>query len=239
MRPRIVLVEPSHPGNIGAAARAMKTMGLSELCLVKPKKFPHSDAYAMASNATDVLDNADIATSLAEAIADCVQVFGSSARLRTADFITQTPRAAFAVLQKKFRSQATAIVFGRERTGLTNAELNLCNEQIHIPANAEYSSLNLAQAVQIVCYEYLLSTQEHNEQPYSKARDTASSAEVQGMLEHIKSVALKTDFLDRSQPKYLMIHLARLFSRCQLNLKEVNIIRGICTAVDKQLRRIK
>lgn len=150
---RIVLVETSHPGNIGASARAMKTMGLDELVLVAPRDFPSADATARASGADDVLARARIVDSLGEAIADCGFVAGASARLRKLSWPVVNPRAAAAALQKHAGETKVAMVFGPEHSGLTNAHLGRCNQVVHIPANPAYSSLNVAMALQVLCYE--------------------------------------------------------------------------------------
>ena len=151
---RIVLIQTSHPGNIGAAARAMKTMGLSNLCLVKPSHFPDAQAEAMASGADDVLRQASVVESLAEAVADCQVIIGTSARSqRTLRWVISEPRECGVIASQHSTQGKVAIVFGRERTGLTNEELELCHQLVHIPSNSDYSSLNVAAAVQILCYE--------------------------------------------------------------------------------------
>ena len=150
---RIVLVETSHPGNIGAAARAMKTMGLDELVLVAPRDFPSADATARASGADDVLARAGVVDSLGDAIADCGFVAGASARLRKLSWPVVDPRAGAAALCEHARHTKVAIVFGPEHSGLTNEDLGRCNQVVHIPANPAYSSLNVAMAVQVLCYE--------------------------------------------------------------------------------------
>lgn len=151
---RIVLIQTSHPGNIGAAARAMKTMGLTDLCLVKPSRFPDAQAEAMASGADDVLQQADVVDSLAEAVADCQLIIGTSARSqRTLRWVISEPRECGVLATQHSSKGKVALVFGRERTGLTNEELALCHQLVHIPSNPDYSSLNVAAAVQIISYE--------------------------------------------------------------------------------------
>ena len=151
---RIVLIQTSHPGNIGAAARAMKTMGLSDLCLVSPSRFPDAQAEAMASGADDVLQQAVVVSSLADAVADCQVIIGTSARSqRTLRWVISEPRECGAIANRQAEKGKVAIVFGRERTGLTNKELALCHQLVHIPSNPDYSSLNVAAAVQILSYE--------------------------------------------------------------------------------------
>ncbi len=238
MQPKIVLVETSHPGNIGAAARAMKTMGFDQLVLVNPKKFPDGKAQAMATHATDVLDNAIVTDSLQNAVADCVKVIGTSTRLRTKDKITLSAADSIKNLQQQFTDKKTAIVFGRESAGLNNAELQICDEQIYIPTVENYSSLNLAQAVQIICYQWNIGIKTFKPQPkiQTHRQDLASNGETQGMLEHLKSIIATTDFTDNSNPEHLMFHLGDIFSRCQLSKKEVNILRGIYSAIEKKIR---
>lgn len=238
MKPRIVLVETSHPGNIGSAARAMKTMGFEQLVLVNPKQFPDGKARAMASHANDVLDNALVTDSLQNAVADCARVIGTSTRLRTKDKITLSAADSIKNLQQSFADEKIAFVFGRESSGLNNAELQICNEQICIPTAKDYSSLNLSQAVQIICYQWNTSIKAY--QPKAKTQthrqNLASNGETQGMLAHLQTIVATTDFTDHSNPEHLMFHLSDIFSRCQLSKKEVNILRGIYTAIDKKIK---
>ena len=158
---RIVLVETSHPGNIGASARAMKTMGLDELILVAPRDFPSAEATARASGADDVLARARVVDSLADAIADCGFVAGASARLRRLSWPVADPRRGAATLWKQALDTSVAMVFGSERSGLTNEDLGRCNQVVHIPANPAYGSLNVAMAVQVLCYELRMAALEH------------------------------------------------------------------------------
>lgn len=229
---RIVLVNPSHPGNIGAAARAMKNMGLSHLYLVSPETFPHIDAIVRAAGADDLLANAVVVDDFTKALAGCELVLGTSARTRHLPWPLCNPRESAEIIFQHSQHQV-AIVFGRERSGLTNDELALCHYHVHIPTNAEYSSLNLAAAVQVIVYELhmagLISQPSSNEQ----APELATADQVAGFYQHLESTLMNLEFLDPKQPKLLMQRLQRLFNRAQLETKELNILRGILTAVDK------
>ncbi len=231
---RIVLVEPSHPGNIGAAARAMKNMGLQQLCLVSPGKYPDPQATARAAGADDVLDSASVVGSLGEAVSDCTLVFGASARLRSLSWPQMDPGQAASKIISTSQSSQVAMVFGRERTGLSNDELQLCHYLVHIPANEAFSSLNLAAAVQVISYELFLSEkvdgqrgqQEENGQP-------AVHDELERYYRHLEAVLIGIDFLDPEHPRKLMRRLRRLYNRAQPDQQEINILRGILTAVEK------
>ncbi len=245
---RIVLVETSHPGNIGATARAMKNMTLSELALVSPKNYPEikgqGKAYARASGATDVLYDATIYNSLAEAIADCDLVIGASARLRAVTWPELNPREMaekiFALnTENKVNYGKTAIVFGREDAGLNNDEMDLCQYLVHIPANAEYTSLNIAAAVQVLCYELYMTALLSKGDIAKAANDhpMATSAEIEYFYEHLEQTLVDIRFLDPSNPMQLMRRLRKLFNRCGLDKIEVNILRGILTAVSRVLTK--
>ncbi len=232
---RIVLVETSHPGNIGAAARAMKTMGLSNLVLIKPRFFPHEDATAFASGAAGVLENARLCDSLAEAVADCRWVVGTTARRRTVAAPVAAPQEVIPELYRQAQRDHVALVFGRERTGLTNEELDLCQKGIEIPTNPDYSSLNLAAAVQVLSYELrkaALSYDEEVAEDEPVSDPPASAEQLEGFYEHLQRVMIDTGFLDPAYPKHLMRRLRRLFSRAQPDEREVNILRGILSSVE-------
>jgi len=235
---RIVLVETSHPGNIGAAARAMKNMNLNDLCLVSPTNYPHADAFARAAGANDVLNNAVVVDSLEDAISDCTLVMGASARLRTLKWPQYTPVEAAAVLKKASLTSPVALVFGRERTGLSNDELQLCHYLVHIPSNEAFSSLNLAAAVQVLAYELFQALQQNEvrTEPVEEDEIPVSQAEMQRYFEHLQDVLVKVDFLDPQHPKKLMRRLHRLYNRAQPNQKEINILRGILSAVEKEIQ---
>jgi len=241
-RVRIVLSHPSHPGNIGAAARAMKTMGLSRLSLVAPKHFPAPDAEARASGAVDVLEQAVICATLAEALTGTVLVAGMSARRRdlAAPFRWAREGAAelLAGTQQGAQSNDVALVFGTEAAGLSNEDLALCHFPVMIPANPDYSSLNLGAAVQLMCYELRLAANSPGVPPSSDA-EFATAEEIEGFHQHLEQVAVASGFLDPSQPKRLMQRLRRLFGRVRLEHNEVSILRGLLTTVEKPKFRRK
>jgi TrmH family RNA methyltransferase len=234
---KIVLVETSHPGNIGAAARAMKTMGLGQLALVSPGDYPCAEATARASGADDVLARAEVYDSLEEAIADCRLVLGTSARLRSLKWPQLNPRETADQVLKEAGEGRVALVFGRERVGLTNEELALCHYLVNIPSNPEYSSLNLAAAVQIICYELMMQgggaqlaeAQELRELPVDQK-------EMERLYGHFETALIELDFLDPDNPKHLMRRLRRLYNRVRLTQNEVNILRGILTAAQRCCR---
>lgn len=228
---RVVLVGTSHPGNIGAAARAMKTMGVTDLALVAPRAFPHADATAMASGAGDVLERCTVFPTLTAAIADCTVVAGCSARPRALAGAPMDPRRAIAHLGERAPGERAALVFGRERSGLTNNELDLCHLLVHIPANPDYSSLNLAASVQVLCYELRLAGAPMALTAAPDAR-AATSAEMEQFYAHLERVLIATGFLDPAAPRHLMRRLRRLFDRARPDHNEVNILRGILTSVE-------
>ncbi len=229
---RIVLCQTSHPGNIGAAARAMKTMGLRDLALVNPKKFPHADATAMASGATDVLDGAMVCQSLQQALAGCSLVIGLSARKRELTHELVTAREAAMQAIETAGTQKIALVFGTEMSGLSNAELIQCQQLAMIPANPEYSSLNLAAAVQLMAYELRMAAVTP-EKEQSSAFPLARHDEVEGFFAHLEETLIRTGFLNPDMPKRLMPRLRRLFARARLEKEEVNILRGILKSMQK------
>ncbi|MDE2234587.1 MAG: RNA methyltransferase [Gammaproteobacteria bacterium] len=231
---RIVLVETSHPGNIGAAARAMKTMCLERLLLVNPVEFPHSEASARASGATDILERAQVLASLDEALAGCALVAGTSARQRALGPAPLTPRDCVRQLMSVSPAQDVAVVFGRERTGLTNEETDRCHFLLQIPANPDYGSLNLAAAVQVVAYEFMLAKQGMHT-PAGQAPAYATSDEMEGLYAHLEQAARDSGFLDPENPKHLMRRLRNLLNRARPEPSEVNILRGLLNAL--QVRR--
>ncbi len=229
---RIVLVGTTHPGNIGAVARAMKNMGLRDLALVSPRHFPHEDATARASGADDVLANASVHESLGEAIADCVYVSGASARSRAINWpCLDAKDAAVKIIDESARGTVAA-VFGPEKTGLLNEHLDLCDTLLSIPTDPEFSSLNLAMAVQVVTYEIRAA---EAEKPAGYESDTppASSEEMEHFYAHLEQVLTDVNFLDPENPRHLMRRLRRLFIRARPDKNEVNILRGILTAVER------
>jgi tRNA (cytidine32/uridine32-2'-O)-methyltransferase len=228
---RIVMVETSHPGNIGAAARAMKTMGLLRLYLVKPAQFPHNEADARASGADDILNSAVVCNSLDEALVGCTHVVGASARLRSLPWPLVTPRtcAAEAVSQQG----EVALVFGRERSGLSNEELERCSQLVHIPCNPEFSSLNVASAVQLLSYECLLAASNDPELQQDADSEPATREELEGFYTHLEQVLVGIDYLDPDNPRQLMRRLRRLYNRAAIEKTELNILRGILKATLK------
>ncbi|MFT5887710.1 MAG: tRNA (cytidine32/uridine32-2'-O)-methyltransferase [Zhongshania sp.] len=240
---RIVLVNTSHPGNIGAVARAMKNMCLSQLYLVEPQKYPHDEATWRAASAGDVLDSAIVCESLAEAISGCQLVIGTSARERTVPWPLLDPRSCMARAYTEAASNhKVAVVFGREDRGLTNEELQRCNLHVHIPANPDYSSLNIAMAVQVMAYELRM-------QNVSGELDTndmadwdvpmAGAEDLERYLVHLEETLRDIHFLRPEAPKKLMTRLRRLYQRTRLDEMEVNILRGILTSTQYWVRKAK
>ncbi|KVT11691.1 RNA methyltransferase [Burkholderia sp. MSMB1459WGS] len=231
---RFVLVEPSHPGNVGAAARALKTMGFSRLVLVAPR-VPHvqsdPEAIAMASGADDVLASAHVVPTLGEALSGVHWSIALTARTREYGPPRLAPRAAAAQASAQVGTGDIALVFGNERTGLANEHVEQCSALAHIPANPAYSSLNLAQAVQVLAYElrvaFLEQASEPPAQPQAEAGTLAQSDEIERMYVHLENALIALDFLDPRNPKKLMPRLRRLFARTGLEREEVNILRGV------------
>lgn len=239
-RIRIVLVGTQHPGNIGSAARALKTMGLSRLVLVAPERFPHIEAHALAAGADDVLAAAPVLATLAEAIADCRLVLGCTARSRRVALEEHLPRAAASLVTAQAGGGAeVALVFGRERTGLTNDELQLCHAAVHIPANPEYSSLNLAAAVQVLAYELrmaMLEAVETRGVAASTAGEPASHAQMEGFFAQLADTLDAIDFHKGRAPESAMRKLRRLFLRTALDVREVRLLRGILADAQRMAR---
>ena len=232
---RIVLVHTTHAGNIGAAARAMKTMSLERLCLVAPADFPSAAATARASGAADILENVTITPTLAEAISDCQLVVGTSARSRRIPWPQQTPRESAPLILEQASHGEVAIVFGRERMGLTNEELDRCQHVISIPCNREYSSLNLAAAVQLIAYEIMQASLVTTTATAGSVSEPAADQQaLQGFYAHLERVLTDLAFLDPANPRQLRRRLRRFFNRAQPTASEVNLLRGILTAVDKR-----
>ena len=233
---RIVLVATSHPGNIGAVARAMKNMGLTDLALVRPDTFPSAEATARASGASDIVHRARVWPRLEEAVADCGLVVGTSARQRHLAWPLVEPRDAVDSILAAAASAPVAIVFGAERTGLTNEELALCNTLLTIPTASEYASLNVAMAVQIVAYELWLARRAHRVPQPEPDVPLASTVQVERFYAHLEQVLEEIDFRDRTGGGHLMARIRRLFNRAVLDQNEVNILRGILTAVQGRRR---
>ncbi len=232
------MVHTSHPGNIGAAARAMKNMCLSELFLVTPREFPSEQASARASGADDVLAGVRVVGTLAEAVADCRVVIGASARMRSVNWPLLLPREAAALATTESNHAPVAIVFGRESSGLSNEELDLCTHLVHIPTNPEYSSLNVAMAVQVITYELMLAGAADEKVP-DEGAPVASVAEMEGLFSHLEQALEDIGFIDARRSEKLMRRLRRLFHRAAPASDEVNILRGILSAAQgrKSMRR--
>ena len=238
-RVRIVLSHTSHPGNIGAAARAMKTMGLSRLVLVNPKRFPDPEAVSRAVGADDVLDRAVVCSSLDEALSGCVFALAASARHRSLGPEPMQAREAAPVVLSRAAEGDVALVFGNETAGLSNAEVQRCQATAFIPANPEYTSLNLGAAVQLLCYELRLAAFAGRPSVITKtipfASPLATNDDVERFYAHLERVMIATEFLDPNQPKRLMPKLRRLFGRSELERDEINILRGVLDAVEKKI----
>ena len=252
---RVVLVNTSHTGNIGSTARAMKTMGLSELYLVDPIQAPDGQASALAAGAGDVLANAKIVSTLEEAITDCGLVIGTSARSRTLSWPMLNPRECGRKAAAEVDNFSVAIVFGRENNGLSNEELQLCNFHVCIPANPDYSSLNLAAAVQTICYEIRMASLEktgelHNESTKSDGSTKSDestvnddeqeyplSEDLERFYVHLEKTLSVTKFIIPQHPGMVMTKLRRLFNRARVESQELNILRGILSSIDKSVKK--
>lgn len=231
---RIVLVGTTHPGNIGAAARAMRTMGLDRLTLVAPREFPSEEATARAAGADEVLANARVCATLAEALAECRFAVGASARLRGLSWSTVSPHEVAPRLLAEARDGEAAVVFGRESSGLSNDELAACHALLHIPTDPGFSSLNLGMAVQVVAYElHLAMLGEGAPRPAPERLDPLATIEdLERFYVHLERTLVDAGFLNPANPRHLMRRLRRLFSRALLEEKEVRILRGILTALE-------
>ncbi|MEB0006329.1 tRNA (cytosine(32)/uridine(32)-2'-O)-methyltransferase TrmJ [Pseudomonas sp. RTB3] len=243
---RVVLVGTSHPGNIGGAARAMKNMGLSRLVLVDPLVFPNHEADARASGASDILENAQFVATLEDALVGCNLVLGTSARDRRIPWPLLDPRECGVMASEQAAQGAeVALVFGREYAGLTNEELQRCHYHIHIPSDPEFSSLNLAAAVQVLAYEVRMSWLAAQGQPTKVEKVEVASArsveevtmdEMELFYGHLQSTLVDIGFLDTENPRHLMARLRRLFGRRAVYRSEMNILRGILTETQKVAR---
>ncbi|MDX1515674.1 MAG: RNA methyltransferase [Woeseiaceae bacterium] len=233
---RIVLIGTTHPGNIGAAARAMKNMGLDELVLVGPRYFPHDEATARASGADDLLARARVVNALPDAIADCSYVVGASARSRAIAWPCLDARDAAQRIVERGGQGSVAVVFGPEKSGLSNAELDLCDTLLTIPANPAFSSLNLAMAVQVVCYEIRAATSSRQPE-YEAEAPPATHEQLEHFYARLEALLTDTGFLDPDNPRHLMRRLRRLFVRAQPDQNEINILQGILAAIDRDRER--
>jgi len=226
---RVVLCQTSHPGNIGSTARAMKTMGLNRLYLVNPKHFPDGQAKSLAVNASDVLDSATVTATLEEAIADCQFVIGVSGKERALSQQVINVREAATEVQRIATYQQVALVFGTEMSGLSNAEADRCQLLSTIPANPEYTSLNLAQAVQIMCYEVRMAISNGTLHFDEKPAELASQDDLERFYQHMQEVLEHIGYINPRAPKKLFERLRRLYARTRLEKEEVNLLRGILT----------
>jgi len=233
----ITLVETTHPGNIGAAARAMKTMGLNRLRLVNPLRYPNVEATAMASGADDILHQAEVVETFDQALQDCRLIIGASARRRGLSCPELTPRETATQLLHVAEQAPVALVFGRESSGLSNDELDRCHFMVRIPSNPDYGSLNVAAAVQVLAYELrvaALADQPEHDKPAEHL--PAPGEEMTLFYQHLEQVLLDSGFLNPANPRHLMRRLRRLFNRAQPDQNEVNILRGILSALQSQSR---
>lgn len=230
---RVVLMRTSHPGNIGAAARAMKTMGLSRLYLVEPNSFPDPVANARASGATDLLENAQVVNSLSEALKDTVFAAAVTARRREWSVPVKYVREAAAEVAGYAEQGEVALVFGTEASGLTNDEVALCSIPVSIPASPGYSSLNLGAAVQLLCYELRVAMLDPGT-PLESTLDLATFEEIEGFHRHLEQAMTVSGFYDPTNPRRLLSRVRRLFGRIRLEREEVNILRGILSAMQRK-----
>jgi len=229
---KFILFEPSHPGNVGATARAIKTMGFDKLCLINPIEHPHSEARARSSGALDVLLNAEIFDNLHDAIKDCGLIIGTTSRTRRISVPIRSIRETAPSIVAEANKKPVAVIFGPEKSGLINEQIDCCNQLINIPSSESYKSLNLAMAVQIVAYELRLANQALPAE--IRARNLASSEDIELFYKHLNQVLLETGFLDPKNPKQLMRRLRTLFNRAQMDENEINIMRGILASYTKQ-----
>lgn len=233
---RVVLVGTTHPGNIGSVARAMKTMGLSDLVLVDPQTEIDDKSNALASGARDVLANARTFSTLEEAVANCGLVVGSSARSRTLPWPMLDPRECGLKMMAEIHNHPVAVVFGRENSGLTNEELQLCHYHVCIPANPEYSSLNLAMAVQTVCYEIRMAALG---EPVAVTQEYPDIEKLEAYYKHLEQTLIDVDFIIKAHPGQVMTKLRRLFNRARPEEVELNILRGMLTATQRSIGQKK
>ena len=239
---RVVLVNPSHPGNVGAAARAMKNMGLDSLVLVNPQEFPDPRALWRAAGAKDIVERARVVDQLDDAIADCQLVVGTSARERKIPWPLVDPRscAERIVSETSKYGASVAMLFGREDSGLTNEELQRCNLHVNVPTSPAYRSLNLAMAVQILCYEVRM-TQLGDDARISDMTDwdepLASADDMERFFDHLSETLVGLGFYDPKNPRQLMTRLRRLFTRSRVDQMEMNILRGILTDIQKIVKK--
>ncbi|MDG2019564.1 MAG: RNA methyltransferase, partial [SAR86 cluster bacterium] len=230
---KIVLVGTTHPGNIGATARAMKNMGFRNLSLVKPKEFPSDVATYRSKAAKDILENALIFNNLEEAVVDCELVIGTSARDRKVPWPILSPKESAEEVSKSLKIHKIAIVFGREDRGLTNEELGLCNYHVHIPTDPEYSSLNLSQAVQILVYEIRMAVLFDDENQGYWDVELANNNQTEMLIQHMDELMQEVEFYDVDNPRKLLLRVRRFFKRSRIDVMETNIFRGLFATIQK------
>jgi len=237
---KIVLSHTTHPGNIGAAARAMKVMGLSRLGLVNPAKYPSAEATERASKAADILASATIYTNIHDAIADSRLIVGASVRTRSLPSRLVTPRELVSVIEENPQNSPVAILFGTENSGLTNDELHLCHYQVYIPTNPDYSSLNLASAVQLISYEMRLAFSEMQQLPEERVtanEQVISRAQLDGLLKHFEKVMTNTGYLNPDHRKQIDNRMSRLLSKATITESENRVLRGFLSSVENMMNR--
>ena len=233
---QIVLVETSHPGNIGSVARAMKNMGLSNLILINPKKFPHSEATALAGNATDILDQAKVFNSIEEAVKTSKVIYATSARERTIEWpILSAKDASQEIYQLACEQMQVSILFGREDRGLTNEELQMANKHLIIPADPEYPVLNIAMSTQVVCYELYQASQQD---PIAAWQDFPeyTSEELNHLIQHFNETVEALDLVDKKNPKQILTRMERMFRRLYPDQMEGNFLRGFLKAINNRIK---
>lgn len=236
---KIVLSHTTHPGNIGAAARALKTMGLKHLRLVNPTDFPSAEATRRASRADDILASAQVYDSIEESIADCKLVIGTSARSRTLPWPMLEPRALAETIAADTDKRPVAIMFGTENSGLTNEELQLCHYHVFIPTNPDYSSLNVASAIQLIAYEMRLAALSNLGEPEPAEVDVdegeypASAADVEQFYQHWQQVMASTGFFNPMKPRMIHMRFRRIFNKSQLTISEIKLLRGFLASIKK------
>ncbi len=233
---KVVLVGTTHPGNIGATARAMKNMGIVNLALVAPKEFPSDVATYRSKAAKDVLENAEVFDTLKMAVSNCELVIGTSARERKVPWPILNPKDASQEVSRGVLNNKVAIVFGREDRGLTNDELGLCNLHVHIPTDPAYSSLNLSQAVQIMVYEMRSSILENQENEEYWDVEFADNDQTERLINHMDELMQEVDFYEIDNPRKLLLRVRRFFKRSRIDVMEVNIFRGLFAAIQKKLK---
>ena len=230
---KIILVETSHPGNIGAAARAMKNMGLHKLVLVNPLCSVDDIAFARASGAQDILQKITIEDTLEDAIKNCNTVYAASARSRNINWPTFNPSECSSRIVNEGKEAETAVVFGPEKSGLKNEHIDLCDALLYIPVNPKFSSLNLAMAVQIFCYQLRMNYIEGKLESTNKEESLATVSEMENFYNHLERLLIESEFLDPKNPRFLMRRIRKLFAKASVDNNEVNILRGILTAFER------